>query len=76
MPNRWIIEIFLKKEFCPKCSYWHVEIINNIDDYKKPVDNLRKEKFFTKLENECPDVDEIERTKKLLKYLILKMEKN
>ena len=42
------------------------EIFNGIDDYQKPMDNLKKEYFFSKLKNKYPDDEEIERTKKLL----------
>ena len=72
----------LKKEFPDKWHYlnkklaYPYEYFNNIDDYKEPVDNLQKEDFFSKLKNKCAEDVEITRTKKLLKYLILKMEKN
>ena len=38
------------------------EFFNSIEDYQKPVDNLEKEHFFSKLKNKCPDDEEIERT--------------
>ena len=38
------------------------EFFNTIDDYQKPVDNLNKEDFFSKLKNSYPDDEEIERT--------------
>ena len=34
-----------------------------MDDYKKPVDNFKKEDFISKLKNKCLDEDEIERIK-------------
>ena len=40
---------------------------------KKPVDNLKKEDFFSKLKNIYPDDFEIERTKELF-YFLIKME--
>ena len=43
-----------------------------MDDYKKPVDNLKKEDVFSRLENECPDDEEIERTKEIIKLFDLK----
>ena len=43
---------------------------------KKPVYHLKKEDLFHKLKNKCPNDDKVRRTKKLLKYLILKTEKN
>ena len=39
---------------------------------KKPVDNLEKEDFFNKLKNGCPDDDEIERTKEVIKPFNIK----
>ena len=68
----------MKKEFLDKgqnltkrIAYLY-EIINSIDDYKKPVDNLKKEDFFSKLKNKCPDDDEIERTKEIIKLFYIK----
>ena len=34
---------------------------------KKPVDNLKKEDLFNKLKNKCPDDEEIERIKEIIK---------
>ena len=48
------------------------EYFNSIDDYKKPVDNLKKEDFFSKLKNECPSDDEIQRTKEIYKIFDIK----
>ena len=50
------------------------EYYNNINDYQKPVDNLKKEYFFSKLKNAFPDDSEIERKKNkiLFFYLLLK----
>ena len=53
-PDKWK---FLTK----KLAYPH-EYFNCIDDYQKPVNNLKKEHFFSKLKNKCPDDDEIKRT--------------
>ena len=56
----------LKKEFPNKWQYLNKKLaypyqyFNSIDDYQKPVDNLKKEDFFEKLKNKCPDDDEIE----------------
>ena len=58
----------LKTEFPDKWNYltkklaYPYEYFNSIDDYQKPVDNLRKEDFFSKLKNGYPDDEEIERT--------------
>ena len=43
------------------------EFFNCIEDYQKPVDNLKKEDFFSKLKNKCPDDEDIERTKVIIK---------
>ena len=40
------------------------------------ISNLTKEDYFSKFQNNYPDDIEIERTIKLFKLLILKMEKN
>ena len=53
-PDKW-------KYLTKKLAYPY-EIFNSIDDYQKPVDNLKKENFFSKLKNKCPDDDKIERT--------------
>ena len=64
---------FLKKEFPDKWQYLNEKLaypyqyFNSIDEYQKPVDNLKKEHFFSKLKNKCPDDDEIERTKEIIK---------
>ena len=68
----------LKKEFPDKWQYlnkklaYPYEYFNSIDDYKKPVDNLKKEDFFDKLKNDYPDEDEIERTKGIIKLFNIK----
>ena len=48
------------------------EFFNSIEDYPKPVDNLRKEDFFSKLKNDYPDDEEIERTKETIKLFKFK----
>ena len=68
----------LKKEFPDKWKYlskklaYPYEYFTSIDDYKKPVDKLEKEDFFSKLENDYPDDDEIERTKEIIKLFNIK----
>ena len=52
-PNKW-------KYLTKKLAYPY-EYFNSIDDYQKPVDNLAKEYFFSKLKNKCPDDEEIQR---------------
>ena len=70
--------IILKKKFPDKWQYLNKKLayphqyFNSIDDYRKPVDNLRKEDFFSKLKNKCPDDDEIERSKKIIKLFDIK----
>ena len=68
----------LKKEFPDKWQYlnkklaYPYEYFNSIDDYEKPVDNLKKENFFNRLKNDYPDDDEIERTKESIKLFDIK----
>ena len=68
----------LKKEFPDKRQYLNKKLaypyqyFNSIDDYKKPVDNLKKEDFFSKLKNDYPDDREIERTKEIIKLFNIK----
>ena len=69
---------FWKKKFPEKWQNlnqklaYPYEFFNSIDDYKKPVDNLNKEIFFSKLKNRCPDDDEIERTREIIKVFDIK----
>ena len=53
-PDKW--------KYSTKKLAYPYEYFNSIDDYQKPVDNLKKEHFFSKLKNKCPDDGEIERT--------------
>ena len=68
----------LKKEFPDKWQYlnkklaYPYEYFNNINDYKKSVDNLKKEDFFSKLKNDYPDNEEIERTKEITELFNIK----
>ena len=68
----------LKKEFPDKWQYLNKKLaypyqyFNSIDDYKKPVNNLKKEDFFSKLKNDYPDDDEIERTKEIIRLFNIK----
>ena len=48
------------------------EYFNNIDDYQKPVDNLKKEDFFSKLKNKGPDDEEVEETKEVIRKFSIK----
>ena len=68
----------LKKEFPDKWQYlnkklaYPYEYFNSINDYKKPVNELKKEDFFSKLKNDYPDDEEIERTKEIIKLFNIK----
>ena len=53
-PDKW-------KYLTKKLAY-PFEHFNCIEDYQKPVDNLKKEHFFSKLKNDYPDDEEIERS--------------
>ena len=63
-PDKW-------KHLTKKLAYLY-EFFNCFEDYQKPVDNLRKEDFFSKMKNNCPDDEEIERTKQIIKLLKIK----
>ena len=63
-PDKW--KYFMKKLAHP------YEIFNSTDDYHKPVYNLKKENFFSKLKNKCPDEEEIERTMNIIKKFNIK----
>ena len=68
----------LKKEFPDKWPYlnkklaYPYEYFNSIDDYQKPVVNLKKEDFFSKLKNNYPVDEEIERTKEIIEIFNIK----
>ena len=68
----------LKTEFPDKLKYlteklaYPYEFFNCIEDYQKPVNNLKKEDFFSKLKSKCPDDEEIERTKEIIKIFDIK----
>ena len=63
-PDKW--KILTKKLPYP------YEYFNNIDDYQKPVDNLKKEDFFSKLKKDYPSDQEIERAKEIIKRFNIK----
>ena len=52
-PDKW--------KFLTKKLAYYYEYFNSIDDYKKPVDNIKREDFFSKLKNKYPDDEEIQR---------------
>ena len=67
-----------KKEFPDKWQYlnkilaYPYQYFKSIDDFKKPVDNLEKEDFFSKLKSDYPDGEEIERTNESIKLFNIK----
>ena len=63
-PDNW--------KFLTKKLAYPYEYFGNINDYQKPVDNLKKEDFFSKLKNAYPDDREIERTKEIIKKFNIK----
>ena len=63
-PDKW-------KYLTKKLAYPY-EFFNCIEDYQKPVNDLKKEHFFSKLKNKCPDDEEIERTKEIIKRFNIK----
>ena len=68
IPDKWQ---YLNK----KLVYFH-KLFNSIDDFKKPVDKLKKEDFSSKLKTKGPDDEEIGRTKEIIELFDKKMEKN
>ena len=70
--------MILKKEFPDKWQYlnrqiaYPYEYFNSIDEHKKPVNNLKKEDFFSKIKNKCGEDDEIERTKEIINLFDIK----
>ena len=63
-PDKW--------KYLTKQLAYPYEYFNIIDDYQKPVDNLKKEKYFSKLKNGYPNDKELERTKEIIKFLNIK----
>ena len=59
--NKW-------KYLTKKLAYSY-DYFNSLDGYRKPVDNLKKEDFFSKLKKDYPNERKIERTKeKFIKF--------
>ena len=67
-PDKW--------KFLTKNLAYPYEYFNSIDGYKKPVNNIKKEDFFSKLKNKCPDDEKIQRTMDINKNSIIRMVKN
>ena len=58
-PDNW--------KFLTRNLAYPYEFFNSIEDYQKPVDNLKKGHFFSKMKNGYPDDKEIERTMDIIK---------
>ena len=52
----------VKWKYLTKKLAYPYDFFNCIEDYRKPIDNLKKEDFVSKLKNKCPDDEEIQRT--------------
>ena len=71
-----------KKDFPDKGQYlnknlaFSYEFFNSVNDYRKHVDNFKKEDFLSKFKKKCPDDDEKNEQGKLLDFLIFKLERN
>ena len=63
-PDKW-------KYLTKKLAYPY-EYFNSLNDYQEPVYNLKKEDFFSKLKNKCPDDEEIERIMDIIKRFNIK----
>ena len=63
-PDKW--------EYLTKKLAYPYEFFNSLDDYQKPVDNLKKEDFFSKLKNDCPSDEEIDRSKEVIEKFNIK----
>ena len=63
-PDKW-------KNLTQNLAYPY-EFFNCIEDYQKPVDNLKKENTFSELKNNYPDDEEMERRNEILKRFIIK----
>ena len=63
-PDKW-------KNLIKKLAYPY-EFFNCVEDYQKPVNNLKKENFFSKLKNKCPDDEEIQRTMDIIRRFNIK----
>ena len=61
-----------KSKYLTKKLAYPYEFFNSIDDYQKPVDNLKKEDFFSKLKNDYPDDEEIKKTKAIIERFNIK----
>ena len=75
-----MICIILKEEFPDKWQNLNKKLaypyqyFNSIDDHNKPVDKFKRRDFFifSKLKNKCPEDEEIERFKEIIKLFNIK----
>ena len=63
-PDKW-------KYLTNKLAYPY-EYFNSIDDYQKPINNLEKKHFFSKLKYKYPDDEEVHRTMDIIKRFNIK----
>ena len=63
-PDKW--------KYLTKKSAYPYDHFNSLDDYQKPVDNLKNEDFFSKLKNDFPSDEEIERLEENIKKFNIK----
>ena len=61
-----------KLKYLTKRLAYPYEYFNSIEGYQKPVDNLKKEHFFSKLKNGYPDDEEYQRTMDIIKIFDIK----
>ena len=59
-------------KFLTKKWAYPYECFISIDEYQKPVDKFKKEDFFSKLKNDYPSDEEVERTKDFIKRFKIK----
>ena len=65
---------FDKWKYLTKKLAYSYEYFNSIEDYQKPVDNLKKEHFFSKLKNGYRDNEKTERTMDIIKKVNIMLE--
>ena len=53
-------EVLGKLQYLKKHIPYPYEEFSSIDEYQKPVDNLKKENFFSELKNGCPSNETLE----------------
>ena len=60
-------EVSVEWKYLTKKIAYPYEDFNSIEVYKKPVDELENENFFSKLKSNCPNDKEIDRTRDFIK---------